>query len=330
MKFEWLEDDLGARWDAINKAAGYLAADTTLTVDNGDYFASGFIVKVPRTGEVLLVTAVSSNDLTVTRGYGSTSAAALVDNDPLVIIGNANEEGSGTLVLKSTLESAKFNYTQIFKTPFGVTGTENNTKMYGGKDLAYQRKKKAIEHKIDIARAFTFGEKKLDTSGTNPRRATGGLLSFLTANNYDAGGALTQSEFDNNVSEVVFKKGSKKKIMLASARMLSVINGWALGKLQVNQDAAKYGLDIREYQTPFGTYMLMNYQHILEGAVYGGYGIVIDPENVKYRYLQGRDTTLRTNIQDNDEDQVKEEYLTECGLEVRLPDTHAVITGVTS
>ena len=74
----------------------------------------------------------------------------------------------------------------------------------------------------------------------------------------------------------------------------------------------------------------MNYQHILEGAVYGGYGIVIDPENVKYRPLQGRDTKLETNIQANDENQRKDQYITEAGLEVRLPKTHAVLTGVTS
>ena len=152
----------------------------------------------------------------------------------------------------------------------------------------------------------------------------------MTENNYDAGGALTQSEFDNNISEVVFKYGSKNKILLCSARMLSVINGWAMNKLQVNQDAAKFGLNIMEYITPFGTYSLMNDQKMLEGAVYGGYGIILDPENIKYRYLEGRDTKLNTNIQANDADETKEEYITEAGLEVRLPKTHALITGVTS
>ena len=89
-KFSWMEDDLKARWDAINNGAGYNDAATSIVVDNGAYFIVGDVVKVPRTGEVLFVTAVNTNTLTVTRGFGTTAAAALVDNDPLVIVGNAN------------------------------------------------------------------------------------------------------------------------------------------------------------------------------------------------------------------------------------------------
>lgn len=329
-KFEWMEDDLLPRWDAINNASGYDNVATSIAVDNGSYFSVNDVVKIPRTGEVLLVTAISTNTLTVVRGYGSTPAAAIVDNDPTVIIGNANQEGSGTRALKSTQEVPKFNYTQIFKTPFGVTNTENATDMYGGKDLSYQQMKNGVQHRIDMARAFMFGERKEDTSGGKPMRTTGGLLSFLNKNNYDAGGQLTKAEFDNNISEVVFKYGSKEKILLASARLLSVINTWAEAKMQVDNLAEKFGLKIFTYITPFGVYKIMNYQHILEGAVYGGYGIVIDPESVKYRPLQGRDTKLETNIQANDADARMDQYITEAGLEVRNPEKHAVLTGVTS
>ncbi|QHT60666.1 DUF5309 domain-containing protein [Paenibacillus lycopersici] len=331
-KFEWMEDDLLPRWDAINAGAGYASGITALVVDNANYFSVNDVVKVPRTAEVMLVTAINTGTqtLTVIRGYGLTAAAALVDNDPLIIIGNANQEGSGTRELKSTQEVPKFNLTQIFKTPFGVTGTENATKMYGGKDLSYQQAKAGVQHKIDIARAYMYGERKLDTTGSKPMRTTGGLLSFLTKNNYDAGGQLTQTEFDNNISEVVFKYGSKNKIMLASARLLSVINGWAMNKLQINQEAKSFGLEIFEYVTPFGKYSIMNYQHILEGAVYGGYGVILDPANVKHRPLAGRDTKLETNIQANDSDSRVDQYITEAGVEVRLPDTHAVLTGVAS
>jgi hypothetical protein len=327
-KYNWMEDDLGARWDAVNQATE-TAVGTSVVVDNGDYFSAGDIVKVPRTAEVILVTDISTNTLTVVRGYGVTAAALLNDNDPLVIIGNANEEGSGTREIKTTLEQEVFNYTQIFKTPFGVTNTQNATAMYGGNDLSYQQKKKGIEHMMDISRGFWFGEKKLDTSGSKPKRSTAGLLSFLSGNNYDAGGQLTKSEFDQNVGEVAFKYGSSEKLMLCSARMLSVVNSWADAKLQIEQGEKTFGLNVVKYITPFG---ILNLVHdpLLEGAVYGGYAAVIDVENVKYRPLKGRDTKLETNIQANDEDQRKDQYLTEAGLEVRLPKTHALITGVTS
>lgn len=114
-KFSWMEDDLGARWDAVNNGAGYDDSTTSIVVDNGNYFSVGDVIKVPRTSEVMLVTAVnnSTDTLTVTRGYGVTSAAAIVDNDPIVIIGNANEEGSGKREIKTTKEVEVYNYTQL-------------------------------------------------------------------------------------------------------------------------------------------------------------------------------------------------------------------------
>lgn len=332
-KFEWMEDGLAPRWDAVNNAAGVVSGGVTVTVDNGAYFAANDIVKVPRTGEVLLVTAIGGaggNDLTVIRGYGVTAAAALVDNDPLVIIGNVNEEFAGMRTMKTTGQTPMFNYTQIWRTPFGVSRTAQKTKLYGPSELSYQQMKKGVEHKKDIERSLIFGERKEDVSGSHPKRATGGMLSFLTANNYDAGGLLTQSEFDNNISEVVFKYGSKDKILYASSRLLSVINGWALGKLMIDQTAKQFGLSVYKYITPFGNYNIINGMNTLEGAVYGAYGIVIDPENIKFRPLEGSDTTLRTNIQANDADGRIDEYLTEGGLEVRMKETHAVITGITS
>lgn len=328
-KYSWLEDDLGARWDAVNNGAGYADIATDIVVDNGDYFTAGDIVKVPRTGECLSVTSIAINTLTVVRGFGTTAAAALVDNDPLVIIGNANEEGSGVRTIKSTQEVEVFNYCQIWKTPFGVTNTQNASLFYGGNDLSYQQKKKGIEHAVDMARSFYFGQKKLLTTGTHPKRSTAGLLAFLSENNYDAGGPLTQDEFDQNICEVIFKYGSKEKLMLSSARVLSVINGWAMGKLQIDQGEKTFGLAVTKYISPFGVLNLVH-EPLFEGAIYGGYAAVVDVENVKYRPLKGRDTKLETNIQANDIDGRTDQYLTEAGLEVRSPKTHALLTGVTS
>ena len=56
---------------------------------------------------------------------------------------------------------------------------------------------------------------------------------------------------------------------------------------------------------------------------------VIDLNNVAYRPLVGnglnRDTFVETNIQDNSVDGRKDQIITECGLEVMLPETHALI-----
>lgn len=328
-RFAWLEDDLAARWDAVNNGAGYVDSATSIVVDNGAYFQAGDQVKVPRTGEVMLVSSISTNTLTVVRGYGVTAAAALVDNDPVVIIGNVNQEGAAARALKSVNETEVFNYTQIFRTSFGVTGTNAASDTYGGKDLVYLEAKKGIEHIMDVNRAFLFGEKKLDTTGDKVARATGGALSFLTENNYAAGGALTQDEFDREICEIAFRYGSDEKLMLASARLVSVINTWALGKYEVTSGEDTFGLSIMKYVSPFGI-LHITYDPMLEGTIYGGYGIILDTDNIGYCPLKGRDTSLTRNIQSNDVDGIEHEYLTEAGLKIKSPKTHALITGVTS
>ena len=51
--------------------------------------------------------------------------------------------------------------------------------------------------------------------------------------------------------------------------------------------------------------------------------------NVAYRPLVGngisRDTFIETNIQDNDADGRKDQIITEAGLEISLPETHAIL-----
>lgn len=327
-KFEWLEDDLQQKWDAINCVAGYASGITDIVVDNSEYFTVGDIVKVPRTGECLRVTVVTTatDTLTVLRAFGETSAAAIIDNDVLVIIGNANAEGADTPNLTSIQESANYNYTQIFRTAVGATETEKASETYGGNDLDYTRAKKGKEHRIDIERAFKFGERKEYTTSTKPVRTTRGILASISTNVTNVDGALTKAALDS-FCETAFQYGSDTKVCLASGLMLTAISTIAGESIQTHSGEETFGLAIKEYITPHGTLNLVHDKG-LESS-YNGTGIVIDLENVKYRFLKGRDTKLKTNVQGNGEDQQIDEYITEAGLQVSLEKTHAYIKGIT-
>lgn len=328
--FHWFEDDLQGRWDAANGAK--LAADTTITVDTGALFSVGDVVKVPRTGEVMRVTAVAGNNLTVVRGYGVTDAAAINDNDQLVIIGNAIKEAGDPVEAKGTKVTTIYNYTQIFKTSVKTSKTQEASKLYGGSDRAYQRRKKAIEHAVDIERAFLFGEKSEHVQGEEIIRTTGGVLSFLTAGSSNVldvstDGVLTEGLLEEYL-ETLFRYGSGKKVCLASPRLISVLNSYGRDKIQMNVGGESYGLQVMKYISAHGELMLVKH-HLLEGDIYGKYGIILDlEEDVKYRPLQGRDTKLNTNIEPNGADYFMDEYLTEAGLMLKSPKKHGIIMGV--
>ena len=328
-EFNWMEQDPGNRWDAINNAVGYDAVATDWIVDNSGYFRSGDIVKVPSTEEVVLVSSVDdgTSTITVVRGWGGSTAAALVNDDPLVILGNANEEGAKLREIKTKEPIKKTNFCQIIRTPIGVTNTLQATKTYGPRAMAWYRHLDGINHAVDMERTIWFGKKGKDIYNGKPRRTTGGVLEFLTDNVLDVTSTqLTEQTFTEWLEDV-FRYGSSEKILFACDRLCTIIDLWAQNKLRTLPGEKTYGVAIKEYISTHGKlYIAKN--KLFEGAVYGGMGVVLDMENIAYCPLRTRDTKLKTGRQDPDEDAIKDEYLTEFGVEVRLPKTHAIIKGV--
>ena len=248
-------------------------------------------------------------------------------NKFVVIIGNLNAEGATLRAIKQREPVKKTNFTQIIRTPVGATATLQATKTYGPKPLSWYRHLGGIEHATDLERTMLFGERNKDQSDGQNRRSTGGILEYCNENILDVSATtLTEQSFVEWL-ETVFRYGSKEKVLLACARLCTHIDLWSLGKLQTVAKDKTYGVGIKEYMSSHGTLYIVKH-HLLEGATYGKQGVVLDMENVAYCPLEGRDTHLLTNRQANDEDAQKDEYLTEFGIEVRLPKTHAIIKGV--
>lgn len=332
-KFQWEEDDLEPRFDAINAGAGYASGITALVVDNGAYFAQHDLVIVTRTGEMMRVESVATNTLTVVRGVGST-AAAIVDNDELYIIGSAQPEGDTSKPARSSNPSNVYNLTQIFRKPWDATGTwrasRNKTRP---KDWTHQAKKAGIEHALDIELSFMFGYRSEDTSGSQPRRTTKGAIRYVTTNVTDAGGAFTETEFNTVMRGAFEYTDGNPKLGIASGLAISVLNAFAMGKLETRSGENTYGLSVMRYVSPFGTIDLVRHPRF-QGAVYGGYLLILDMSEVKYRYLanedENRNTHIRENIQTRDTDGRKDELLTEAGLQFGQQKKHALVTGITS
>jgi hypothetical protein len=336
-EFSWVEDEGEVRFDAVNHGGGYTEGETSVAVDNGEVFYTAALVRVPRTGEIFRVSSVSTNTLTVVRGYAGTTAAALNDDDPLFVIGAVAEEGDTSFASRTKSPTKITNYTQIFRRSIEESGSAiSSENMTTPHDWVYQHKKSMIEHLKDIEFAGLFGSKG-STTGSNSRRitTTGGALSFLTANNQDMGGTMTEAEFESWVRSIT--RYGTKKVVLASRLALSVVNNFAVGRLQTIQadKDTTYGLAIKEYVSPHGTVKFISHP-LLEGAVWGGYMIALDMDKAApgYHPLGGgegpvRDTRVLKNRQAPDADAQKDEVLTECGFSFKQIKKGGVATGIT-
>ncbi|MCA8947390.1 MAG: hypothetical protein KDB29_14245, partial [Planctomycetes bacterium] len=99
-------------------------------------------------------------------------------------------------------------------------------------------------------------------------------------------------------------------------------------QLSVEKKMSKVGpWEVLVVDTPWVTFGFQ-YQPHLRGP-WSNFAVLVDPQHVKYRPLVGNgisgDTTLHTNVQDNDVDGRKDQYITEAGLHIDLAERHGII-----
>lgn len=335
-RFEWFEKDLPAQWDQTGGAV--LAATTTgIPVRNARYFSVGDVIEHSASGEQARVTAVdvAADTIDAIRGVGSTVASAWAVDDDIAIIGTAYAEGSPLGLEKTHIETNPYNFTQIFRTPLGLTGTMEQTETYVGPEKPRLRAEAAIAHKLLLEKTALFGERGIDiTSTANPRRYTGGLFYFFNQNIKDAGGALTVAELENWFEVLFHHAGSGQKLLFASPLVCSVFDMLAIGNIQIVPKETTYGVSIRNWVTTHGSLSIVKHRLLEFGPSgtqgYGGTAVAVDPSKVAYRPLGNRDTKLRVDVGAPGDDATTDEYLTEVGFQFENVGLGGILEGVTS
>jgi len=326
-EFKWFEDEFGSRTGATTtgQTGKNIASAPSVVLASGEgaRFSVGDVIMIFHASGPFrfIVTAISTDTLTLSNEIGGQTGTEDLSSLTVWIIGNANQEGAGLREIKGTTSVEKVGYCQIFRTPFGVTETSANTQTFiKENDFALQRRKKGIEHMIDIERAFLFGKKSKDTTGSHPKRTTMGVLSEIST--YATANVDTEAEFETFL-ESAFAYGNTEKYAYCSASFISQVNQWAKNKVTIVQSEQTYGITIVKYISAHGTLNLIKHE-LLSGAKYGNYCVVLDMETLSYRYLNTRDTKLLTNRQQPGVDEVIDEYLSEVGLQFEQEKRHAI------
>ena len=335
-KFNHFRDELPNRTLTVNGAVASTST-TSIVVDNDDdeaFVVAGTILQNQTTGEIMRATAdanLATNTLTVERNIGGTSHQ-IADDAVLVIAGHADQEGGTSPTAISFDPTTDFNFTQIFKTAVQVSGTLQNTYLRTG-DKEQEQLTKALKlHMGDIERAMFFGKRhEANGSTASPTRFTGGLLNQITnvtdgASFGATANTITEKEFDRLLIETIFAFGSSEKVAFCGARVISNLMEIGKNRWQPTQIDNAYGVSLTRYTTYAGD--LLVYMHpMFRQTGMTEEMIILDMGELKFRYLQGRDTQLIRDIQAPDFDGVKHMYMTECGLEMTQAKVHHRIKG---
>jgi hypothetical protein len=239
-------------------------------------------------------------------------------------------------------------YCQIFKTAIQLfSGTALATR-YRGKPDEYRRvwADKLMEHKMDIEHAMLYGIGAADESASGgPVRYTHGIVPYTSANGKNFAFTYSGSDYDDFIDAMkdFFSPesgNSGDKLVLTSRKVLAWLNKLGSDSFLKNTVGTdQYRMDVQNIKGSFGhmvtkvNTLFGNLHFVAEPLLRNqdeNLAVAVDLANVKYRPLSGngvsRDTHVVTNVQNNNVDGRKDMILTEAGLEISLPETHALMT----
>lgn len=213
-KMSWLDMRVDATSSTTTDAV--LIAGTTVPVADGSKFRAGMTLSPTGSEEVLLVTAVSGNNLTVVRGFGGSAAAALTSGQVLTIDSVGREENSLAANDGIFQPDPVENFFQTMDTAVEFSRRALATIQFGStNDLAFQVSERIRQLTIQMNRALVRGRKATATIGGQTVTYTGGLRYFLEqsgAINTDASGALDLDKINAINAEIVSRGGMANTI----------------------------------------------------------------------------------------------------------------------
>lgn len=334
---EWLEDTLLPNTDAVDD--GSIAApltETSFDVANGSRFRDGDQVQVVGSREVMLVTGVAGDTLTVTRGYGGTTAENLVDQSALQIMGNAALEGDDRPTTRFTSRSRHTNYTQIFTAGVEVSGSQLAAKQIGLSDeLDYQKQERLREMVRDLENCVINGV----SSVSNPegssavRRTMKGIIPFISTNQFEngvggfpsggGGGSdeLTEEQINTAMRLIWEQSSGRVDTIVVNGLQKRRINSFITSSREYGPKDEKFSDLVSVYESDFGVCRVVLSRWVPADTV-----VMLDAGRIEVLPLSGRSFHFKKQASTGDSEvgQVIGEYT----LEMRNENAHGVIRGL--
>jgi hypothetical protein len=210
---------------------------------------------------------------------------------------------------------------------------------------------------VDLERSLLFGDfsKDVDPTSGLPLYTTRGIQGYLqlweNGTTYGNTPAMLNSDdnkriinINGNISyksylqylERVFRVTSNtanEKFVLCGNGFLMQLNqmyeGRSVTQVAMPNKASEFGQDIVGHKTEFGTVWYKTHPLFNADPSLRYDGLFLDLPNIIYRPLQDSDTQRQVHIEPNDADFRTDQYITEAGFELRMPESNMWLRGIT-
>lgn len=329
----------------VSTSTSYLSSDTSivLTAGQGAGVVSGTTLWSTRTGEMMLVTARSTDTLTVTRAYGTggAAAAALNSGEELIITGTAFAEYSAAPNGISIEPLLVNNYMQTFRQSVEMARRDMNSANYGPDewDRAHEDAIESMNRQMEMA--FLFNPAYSAGNGAASPSVTQGLIPRITTNVFNIGGTLDETTLENmQVAWSRRNQGDESSLVtFAGENFMKALDGFSRDAMRYTPQVEWLGADVVGWRCSFGEYKIKKHglfsplgsvNTVANGSPLG-YMLGVNMKNVNRAVWKGNAGKMQydANCKLPGVDGTKACWTRDCGLQVVNERTHVFASGIT-
>ncbi len=333
-RHEWLEDALLPNKDAVDDASiSEPDSDTSFDAANGSRFRVGDQIQVEGSSELMLVTGIDGDTLTVVRGYASTAPEDIIDGQVINILGNAALEGSDKPSARFTNRQRRSNYTQIFTATVEVSGTHMAASQLGLSDeLDYQKQERLRELIRDLENTVING----GLPGSNPqgsgsaRRTMNGLIRHLETNvfatggsGFPAGAGLDEEKINYVLRQIWANSNGQVDLIVVGGFQKRKINAFLGASRSYGAGDTTYRDMVSLYESDFGVCRIVTTRWMPQDAV-----LLLDSSRIGVLPLAGRSFHFKPLASSGDYE--CGELIGEYTVELKNESAHGLIRGLST
>lgn len=329
VKHEWLERSL----NAITVTAGEALTNSDTTFDlatgHGSRVRIGTLLRDTAQGktEVIQVTAVSTDQLTIVRGYGSTSGEAHDNATTFRIIGRPKQSGEDMSADQSTARTRRYNNCQIFEAGLTIAGDAEAVLKAGvASEVALQGADRMMELVRELDNAIIHGIINESAASDSVYRTMGGLIEYLTLSNGNSNNtseAISEQTI-NAMYKQAYDDGGNPNLLVCNQAQMRQISTFNADKIRVAPGAGIAGTYVTKYMTDLGQEL----EILLDRWVPDDTVLLLDTTRLMVMPMSGRSFGMKVIAPTGDAE--KRQIIGDYTMEVRNPlEAHAIHTNLT-
>lgn len=285
----WMEDSLNVNTFVLDEAMDSSETDLSVLAGQGVRLKVGSLIKnVSEAGktEVMQVTAISTDTLTVVRGYGSTTGEAHTTASTFQIIANPAQENQDPPADESKVRVKKSNYTQVFQKGINVSHTMRSVLQAGVADeFTFQIARRLMEIMRELDSSVINGIKSADAGSDTSYRSMAGLIEWVSGagGNTNSTAEALQLGVVNTMAKQIWDDGGTPDFILVGGKQKRAISTFDQSARRSDYNTNSAGYVVERVLTDLGFVLDV----IVDPWVADDVCIVGDINKVRVMPLQG-------------------------------------------